>query len=65
MLLYNILNVYDTIRRFKRKSLSLRNRIKRKSLSYNNLGIFITPTSTLDPLFDPVLTHFFSPKNRL
>ncbi|WP_455093981.1 hypothetical protein, partial [Prevotella histicola] len=45
--------------------LSLRNRIKRKSLSYNNLGIFITPTSTLDPLFDPVLTHFFSPKNRL
>ncbi|PDP68559.1 hypothetical protein CLI70_05270 [Prevotella intermedia] len=24
MLLYNILNVYDTIRRFKRKSLSLR-----------------------------------------
>ena len=51
--------------------LSLRNRIKRKSLSFNNLGIFLLPMPNLLthfltqiwpsswPTFDPFLTHFF------
>ena len=47
--------------------LSLRNRIKRKSLSFNNLGIFYCPYRTswptfwpkFDPVLDPLLTHFW------
>ena len=49
------------------ESLSLRNCIKRKSLSYNNLGIFYCPCRTswptfwpkFDPVLDPLLTHFW------
>lgn len=52
-LLYNRLNVYDTIWRFKRKSLSLRIISSIKSLSHNDLGTFSLSPIFLWPIFWP------------